>query len=141
MKQLLFLTVFGFFMASLYAQNYDKANPPINVTINGNILTNRATTTSKITWAAAENSMGYEIFYQMEGSKIIESLPGSIDVDKTTDTYAMILTIKVHRLLLTNTRWRFGIRSSGKVDSNGRISGPSDIVWTDYILFSSRYEN
>jgi len=141
MKKLLFLAVFGFLMVSLYAQSYDKANPPTNVAINGTTLTNRITTTSKITWAAAENTMGYEIFYQMEGSKIIEKFPGSIDVDRATDTYTILFSLKNHRFLLTNTRWRFGIRSSGKIDNGGRTSGPSDIVWTDYFLFSSRYEN
>jgi len=85
--------------------------------------------------------MGYEIFYQMEGSKVIEKFPCNIIVNKATDTYTMAFSIESHNFLLTNTRWRFGIRSSDKIDSGGKTSGPSDIVWTDYVLFSSRYEN
>jgi hypothetical protein len=136
MKKFMCLMFFWSLLISLHAQTYDKANPPTNVTTGSSsdgygII---------IKWKAAENSSGYEIFCQMEGSKIITRLGGGGNSDMTTDTYEFFCSLEQmvgNRVNILYTyrekRWRFGVRSIGKIDSGGRTSGPSDIIWTGYI--------
>jgi len=139
MKKFVFLVFFGFLLVSLYAQTYDKANPPTNVTV----VINQTRYGFEVKWRAAENSSGYEIFYQMEGSKIITRLSGNIHADMTTDTYTNFHSLEGGSGNIFHTyrekRWRFGVRSSGKIDSGGRTSGPSDIIWSDYISININF--
>jgi hypothetical protein len=131
MKKIVFLVILSSLLFSCYAQTYDKANPPTNVNVSPAQGMLAGTSWYYIRWVAAENVTGYEIFYQMEGSKIISTLTQQIGFDRTTDTYSCLFDFS--SLDFNDKKWRFGIRSSNKIDNGGRISGPSDIVWSGYI--------
>jgi hypothetical protein len=137
MKPAFVLTVllaFSFVPLTGYAQTYDKANPPANVTASfveeyGGIII--------INWTAAENATDYTVFYQAEGSKVIRILTSRDYAWAYPDKYESAIPGDNFRDLFTSggldKKWRFGVRTNNKLDSGGRTSGPSDIVWTPYI--------
>ena len=126
--------VFGFIFLLIftsvgsYGQAFDKANSPINVTVSSHESSPHL---SRIYWTAAENGNGYSLFYQFEGSNVIFSL--SLSINWVYPNSYNSDWINRNSFTSAANRVRFGVRTNNKVDSGGRTSGPSDIVWTTYI--------
>jgi len=131
MKKLVVFIIFSsLFSGSCFAQAYDKANPPTNVTA---VLQKNEDAFFIITWKAAQNVDGYIILWQMEGSNVIfqQNTTQYRTVDLNTDTYRDTLDLTGREKY--NKQFRIGVRSSGKIDNGGKTSGPSDIIWTGYL--------
>ena len=120
-----------------YAQELPRENPPVSVTVSA---TDTVAGGFHIQWMAGENFGGYEIFFQMEGSRIIYffSTPQIVynRADETCAAGIKSTDLGRGKIARNDRKWRIGVRCRGRVDHNGRGSNPSEIVWSDYIAMT-----
>ena len=124
-----------------YAQNYTqlplKASTPMNVNVTINNSNDNGFESFMVTWMAEDNFRGYEIFFQMEGSRtILFFCYPDIDFNRTADVYGAIITSNIlgrGKLIPQDRRWRIGVRCKGREINKDRLSSPSDIVWSEYM--------